>query len=423
MTFSAIAKEIIKPEDAGTEREVSTRFHNEHEPPALLKLFRSAVTPATFYEVAEKALHEIEEPLVLVECAELASQREPGGTYYRAKFLYRVQQLLADASGTQLTFSALCKAGQIPIGVANRCIKLGAAITQAEQEVATCLSLLPAPIFEYALYQRGRSAEYLVEASRFLEKKPDATVRQLHNGWCARNGSIKSNLDIIKPSDWWAFSHPKWRKEEDFPGSIPGEVYANALYYFAPERGVIADPMAGSGMLKRVYDDRERWQKERCFDLEVFLFDLYPRRDFIKQHDVKDPLPHKAHWIFLDPPYFGQSKHLYGGDLATMTNYEEYLARIEQIVSAMAASLFFGGRLCIFLPKWSGLSLEYPNYDVPADAAKFAERAGLRWIDAAYVSRARQQEPGSAMKNIAAKRNQRMRSDTCVLNIFERTES
>jgi hypothetical protein len=86
---------------------------------------------------------------------------------------------------------------------------------------------------------------------------------------CQKNGSIKANLDIIKPSDWWAFSHPKWRKEEDFPGSIPGEIYTNALYYFAPQSGIAVDPMAGRGMLKRVYDDRDRWQKDSNFELKI----------------------------------------------------------------------------------------------------------------------------------------------------------
>ena len=55
------------------------------------------------------------------------------------------------------------------------------------------------------------------------------------------NQANKQELDIIKPSNWWGFGCPKYRMEEAFPGSIPGEVYANALYYFAPYTGKIAD--------------------------------------------------------------------------------------------------------------------------------------------------------------------------------------
>jgi hypothetical protein len=271
-----------------------------------------------------------------------------------------------------------------------------------------------------ALRQRGREAAYLKAAARALQVETSARFTQIHRAWCAANGNYKSRLDIIKPSDWWAFSHPKWGQDPDFPGSIPGEVYANTLYYFAPQSGVAVDAMAGSGMLRRVYDDRERWQREIIFDLDVQLFDLEPRRPYIKQHDARIPLPLVADWIFLDPPYFGQSGHLFPGEFAGVKSYPRYLTLLGEVIRAMAASLKPGGRLCIFLPKWSGATPDDPNYDLPSHARHFAEASGLVWIDAAYVSRARQQEPGSANKNNHAKRERRMRSDTCVLNVFER---
>lgn len=177
--------------------------------------------------------------------------------------------------------------------------------------------------------------------------------------------------------------------------------------------------MAGSGMLKRVYDDREIWQKDSAFNLEIHLFDLYPHRDFIKQHDARQPLPIKADWIFIDPPYYGQSSHLFDDNLASAKNYKEYLELMKEIIVAMSKSLNPTGRLCVFLPKWSGLRPEEPNYNVPSDVYSFAIDAGLKWIDTAFVSRGRQQEGGSALKNQAAKRDRRMRSDTCVLNVFE----
>ena len=128
----------------------------------------------------------------------------------------------------------------------------------------------------------------------FSKENPSASPYQIHKKWCQQNGSIAMNLDIIKPSDWWAFGQPKWRKEEDFPGSIPGEIYANALYYFAPQVGVVVDPMAGSGMLKRVYDDRELWQKDLDFNLEIYLYDLHPCRNYIEKHDAKKTVAYQS---------------------------------------------------------------------------------------------------------------------------------
>jgi len=387
----------------------------------VVALFASIVDSDSFFGVADNILGAIKDFRCLAECAELARRREPGGAYYRAKFWKRSHDLLKEEADGKKCFSLICKELQVPPSKARSCVEQGEAISVAEIAVSNkALRRAPLAVFENALRCQNKSSQYLMRAAIRLEVDPDTTARQLHNNWCEINGSIKSNLDIIKPSDWWAFSHPKWRQEDNFPGSIPGEIYANALYYFAPQIGVVVDAMAGSGMLQRVYDDRERWQKEMDFDLDIHLFDLYPRREYIRCHDARNPLPVAADWIFLDPPYFGQSSHLYDGDLALATNYAEYIQIMQKIVEAMAYSLKPKGRLCLFLPKWSGLKQDDPNHNIPSDVSSLAVQAGLTWIDVAFVSRGRQQEPGSALKNISAKRIRRMRSDTCVLNVFEK---
>src|SRR6266702_4007550 len=294
--------------------EAISKFQDHHNLITLLDSLQHTVSPAPFYEIAETALNKIEELPLLMQCAMLAGKREPGGTYYRAKFWYKVRSLLPVESSLQRNalLSKFSQTTGLSMSAISEYIKQGETITLAEE----------------------------------------------------------------------------------FSGTIPGEIYANALYYFAPQQGVAVDPMAGSGMLKRVYDDRDRWQKDRFFSLEIHLFDHYPCRSFIKQHDVLNPLPLKADWIFLDPPYFGQSKHLFKGDLAVTADYSTYLSQIQTIVEAMALSLNANGRICIFLPKWSELTLDEPNYDIPGDVAQLAVKSGLRWIDAAFVSRARQQEQG-----------------------------
>jgi hypothetical protein len=393
---------------------------------AVFNRFHSVVDSSAFYKAAESILTNIEQPKYLAKCAGLASLREPGGTFYRAKLWAKINELLPSenqANKKELTFGQLCKQVSVHPTTAKGYVTQGKAIESVEKASISTIHLREAPteLFKYAQRQKERAGEYLIEAAKFINNKPNATLTQIHREWCLKNGSRSANLDIIKPSDWWAFGNPKWRKEDNFPGSIPGEIYANALYYFAPKVGIAVDPMAGSGMFKRVYDDRERWQKDSSFDLKIHLFDLHPCRDFIKKHDARNPLPIKADWIFIDPPYFAQSKHLFDGDLAAAKDYSEYLTLMQEVIKAMSISLNPAGRLCIFLPKWSGLRPENPNHDIPADVHSFAINEGLIWIDAAFVSRGRQQEPASAVKNNAAKRARRMRSDTCVLNVFEKS--
>lgn len=388
-----------------------------------LKRFQRATRSELFYEVAETVLDEVQDLELLVQCAELANQRQPGGAFYRALFWVKVDELLSSngiGEGEQRkTFNHLCKQINLHPRKARNLVEQGQTIRAIEPEIDIQL-LRPASskLFHYAQKQGERAGEYLSRAVSVLEEIPTASHTKIHQVWCRSNGSRKANLDIIKPSDWWAFSHPKWRKEDNFSGSIPGEVYANALYYFAPETGVAVDAMAGSGMFKRVYDDRERWQKDLDFDLAIHLFDINPCRNFIQQHDARRPLPVRADWIFIDPPYYGH--RLYDDDLSQAPNYEDYLSIMREVVKALVLSLNPGGRLCVFLPKWSGTQADDPNHDVPGDVAALVKTEGLKWIDMAYVSRGRQQEPGSATKNKAAKRDRRMRSDTCILNVFEK---
>jgi hypothetical protein len=386
----------------------------------ILDQFIEAVNDDSFFAIADKVLLDVNDPIQIAKCAQLAIRREPGGGFYRARFWAKASSLIG-VSTDDNEFRRLCTKVGVRPGKVKNYVEQGKAISNIETiEDVSLLKHAPMQIFDYAQKQNGQLVDYLSEALLVIRQSPEASPTSINNKWCQKHGSIKANLDIIKPSDWWAFSHPKWRKEDDFSGSIPGEIYANALYYFAPKEGVAVDPMAGSGMLKRVYDDRTLWEKDSAFRLEIQLFDLNPSRSYIKKHDAREPLFTKADWIFIDPPYFGQSNHLFDGDLAATKNYVDYITQLSNIVESMSMSLNPGGRLCLFLPKWSGLKQEDPNFNVPSDIHGHAIHNGLEWIDTAYVSRARQQEPGSATKNNSAKRIRRMRSDTCVLNVYEK---
>jgi len=388
-----------------------------------IKQLMYVVESGSFYEVANEILRSVDDPVITAKCAEIASHREPGGRYYQAKLWAKTVSLVKASESRNILLRSICTQLGIKPSKANTLAFQGRAINAVERKSKSAplvLRKLPTAVFDHASRQKEKAPEYLRKAIAVTKRNPTATVTTIHNRWCENNGNIKENLDIIKPSDWWAFGHPKWRQDGDFLGSIPGEIYANALYYFAPRKGIVVDAMAGSGMLKRVYNDRKLWQKDSNFELKIYLFDLHPKKPFIKKHDSTKPLPVKADWIFLDPPYFGQSNHLYDGKLAQASDYEGYIATIREIICAMAKSLNPKGRLCVLVPKWSGRKKSDPNHDIPADVLAIARAAGLSWIDTAFVSRGRQQEPGSATKNNSAKNQRRMRSDTCVLNVFEK---
>ena len=376
------------------------------------------------FALAERMVRGRRDALEIAACAEALAGRLPGGAMYRARLWTAVADKLAPNgfyNDTREAFFQVCSAVHIDPDVARQLAAQGRLVKDLETRRLKLdgLRFAPPEVLRAALAQRSRAGDYLKFANAQYRKVPQLPARTLHSRWTELHGSIRTNLDIIKPSDWWAFSHPKWRRDRRFPGSIPGEVYANALYYFAPRKGIAVDAMAGSGMFRRVYRDRRLWQKDSDFRLTIRLYDLHPYDRTIKRHDARKRLPEKADWIFLDPPYFGQSDHLYDGDLAEARSYGEYLTQLKLVIRSMAKSLKKGGRLCLLLPKWSGRKPDDLNHDMPRDAAEAAAANGLAWLDTAFVSRGRQQECGFGYQNLAAKRSRRMVSDTCVLNVFE----
>lgn len=77
-------------------------------------------------------------------------------------------------------------------------------------------------------------------------------------------GSSGPFVRTIKPADSWNFNEVLYPRIDDQPetyGYIPGDLYANALFYFARPGDLVVAPMAGSGQIQRVYEDRAFWTK------------------------------------------------------------------------------------------------------------------------------------------------------------------
>ena len=385
--------------------------------------FSKTIDNSKFFKLADKILAKEKNPEILAKCAEISKQREPGGTYYQYVFWNKaIFELQNRYNGTtKLELTKLCKSIGLNSQTALLYSKRGGIIsdTKLKEDERNSLKFADPKVFQNAIKRGPKAEKYLQHATKFLSKNSSTSPTVIHLEWCKKHGSLKDNYDIIKPSDWWAFGQPKWFKDPGFDGSIPGEIYANALYYFAPKKGIAIDPMAGSGMLKRVYEDREMWQKDSDFKLQLHLYDLYPTKKFIKRHNAIQILPIKADWIFIDPPYFNQSSHLFKCVLSQTQNYSEYISEMKKIILAMYKSLNKGGKFCVLLPKWSGNN-QNENVDVPFDIKSICIKEGFIWIDSAFVSRGRQQEPASAQKNNLAKHNRQPISDTCVFNVFSK---
>jgi Rha family phage regulatory protein len=78
---------------------------------------------------------------------------------------------------------------------------------------------------------------------------------------------------LIKPMDNWNWAYIAYPTEGNGNGHgyIVGEVYINCFWYYVKPGNIVVDPMAGSGMAKRIYDDRAFWMGEHLYDFELHL--------------------------------------------------------------------------------------------------------------------------------------------------------
>ena len=136
---------------------------------------------------------------------------------------------------------------------------------------------------------------------------------------------------VIRPTDNWSFGNLRWPRIDGFDGYgyIPGDLYANCIWYYARDDDAILDPMAGSGMMLHVWEERETWLEDRLPDLTVSGSDLNPRgpyKEQIRQQDLLEGLPQGSYdYIIMDPPYPGLVDGQYSNspnDLANMKPHE-----------------------------------------------------------------------------------------------------
>jgi len=79
----------------------------------------------------------------------------------------------------------------------------------------------------------------------------------------------------------WCFPRRDPRYGLDFEGAIPGQIVENVLYYYTEPFQVVVDPMAGGGTTIDVCKAMYR---------RYLAYDLKPRRDDIRQHDIREGL-------------------------------------------------------------------------------------------------------------------------------------
>ena len=217
-------------------------------------------------------------------------------------------------------------------------------------------------------------------------------------------GASEPVVSVIRPSDSWNFGHLQWPRidGENGHGYIPGDLYANCLWYYARDGEVVVDPMAGSGMLQRVWDDRRLWLGSDVLDAEIVMSDLVPRgpyRNLIRECDLLAAFPvPKADYIIIDPPYCeivaGQYSDL-DSDLANMTP-DRWRRSMGIVARRLRDAQDEGGRCTVIVPNKRELA-DGQRLLFPEMVRRIWSRNGYRLHDVVYSSRRIQRRQGRKM--------------------------
>jgi len=231
---------------------------------------------------------------------------------------------------------------------------------------------------------------------------------------------------LIKPSDNWNFSPVRYPRLENGKshGYIPGDIYANCFWYYAKAGDVVVDPMAGSGMAKVVYEDRESWMGTHIYDFDLQIFDLTPEQPYIRQHNLLESFPvSKPDYVFIDLPYYGMVNKVYSHheqDLANM-GLEEYVSALYCISKNCAAAQMEGKKCTVVSPNYRNTSTGEIIMITMHIIAAWQE-AGYFLYDKAYSSRRIQkaQNTGMAVLNNVAKASRVMLTDISEILTFQK---
>jgi ParB family chromosome partitioning protein len=268
--------------------------------------------------------------------------------------------------------------------------------------------------------------ECFLEAQKHAaqEEKP---VAARHVAAVVRDRLGEEQSWLIKPSDNWNFSPVFYGRidGEEGHGYVPGEVYANCLFYYTKPGDVVVDPMAGGGQIFRVYEDRARWMRPEPWDLDIYGFDLTPRGQYahrITAHNLRQrfPMDH-ADYIVMDVPYFGMVDQAYSDspdDLANMP-IDQWETSITAIAIACATAQKPGYLCTVISPNFRDTSTGQIIL-APRLIQQAFVQTGYVLHDIAYQSRRiqQQQTPNMAHMNNFARAQRIMLTDMSEILTF-----
>jgi len=163
----------------------------------------------------------------------------------------------------------------------------------------------------------------------------------------------------------WYFPRRDPRYGLDFEAAIPGQIVENVLYYYTEPFQVVVDPMAGGGTTIDVCKAMYR---------RYLAYDLKPKRDDIRQHDIREGFPKEAKncdLVFLDPPYYNMVFEEF------FSNIDEFYGFINKLAKDSFSTVKEGGYVAFLMQDMTGKG----RHCLSGECYRLFRKAGFTCID------------------------------------------
>ncbi len=236
--------------------------------------------------------------------------------------------------------------------------------------------------------------------------------KKIHDDDLARRIDARTKYGFdLRDRNVWVFETPDPRfGKTNYKGRIPGQIVANALYYYSNPGDHIVDPFAGCGTLGDVVDALPHFQ-----DRKYKMYDIEPIDERITRNNVLlTGIPEQSgsvNYIFLDPPTdYSQKDTTTGFEISLDAAKSDFVLKFKGIVRECARVLKSGGRVSIIVEPAFAVT-EFLDY--PGEVTQIFREAGFKSVGKVYMPRRSSESTNKVAQGISEVRGIRALSSDC----------